>query len=288
MRITLFLLAAAAVLLFGCDSRDIMDRPIIADNFEEFMLEINDVCKKTDKETCDAIKGPVALGLPDAANADYKPSGEDVFTAEEIFRKLNGKTPSELIRIYKGMLLKNLETVRKRDLDIKKNLDLLLDSYESTKKYATDIIVSDIELISDKNLRKMRLGFTVSNETEFVLKQLAAEAEFYSASDILLGRTKAFVCELAPNLKPKGRVIIKTLLNSVPENDLALIRAAKNLKIKVTVSSVQTGSKNENEQNLILSLPYSYHRMRELLSESELLYNDTVKKINAIDAKRRS
>ncbi len=288
MRITLFALAAAALLLSGCDRRDIMDRPIIADNFEKFMLEINDVCKKTDEETCGAIKGPVVLGLPDAANADYKPSGEDVFTAEEIFRKLNGKTPSELIRIYKGMLLKNLETVRKRDLDIKKNLDLLLDSYESTKKYAADIIVSDIELISDKNLRKMRLGFAVSNKTEFVLKQLVAEAEFYSASDILLGRTKAFVCVLAPNLKPKGRVIIKTLLDSMPENDLALIRAAKNLKIKVTVSSVQTGSKNENEQNLILSLPYSYHRMRELLSESELLYNDTVKKINAIDAKRRS
>ena len=282
------ILTVAAVILYSCDKRDIIDRPIIADNFEKFMNEIDSVCKKMSEETCAAMKGPILLDLPNAVNANYRPSGEDSFIAEEIFRRLNGKTPAELVGTYKGMLLNNLENMRKRDLDIKNNLDLLLASYEETNKYASDITVSDIMLISDENLRDMRLGFTVSNKTAFVLKQLVAEAEFYSASSVLLGRTKAFVLKLNPNITPNGKTAIKTFLDSVPENDLTLIRAAKNLKIKVTVSSVQTDSQNENEQNLILSLPYSYHKMRKLLSESEILYEDTVKKINAIDIKRRS
>ena len=285
MKIILYILFVFFIAI-GCEKRNIMDIPIFADNFAELTEQIEKVCRKTDEETCNNIKGAILIELPNAFEKEHSASEDDIYTAQEIYRKLNGKTPSELIQIYKGILLNNLETARKRELDISKNLDLLLESYESTKHYASDIRLDNIKLIHNNNVNNMRVDFTLFNNTTFALEQIVAEADFYTLSDTLLGRSKSFAYTFTPILKPNGKATVKASLNSIPQEDLILIKAAKNLKIKVTVSSIRTNSENENEKNIILSLPYSYYRMRELLKESELLYNNTVNKINEIDAKK--
>lgn len=266
----------------GCSKDYNMDTPIIANNFSSFMKEINNVCKNVDKELCDNIKGIIIAELPDAKNDDYTPIAEEVQIAKNIFNRLNGKSSSEIIQIYKNTLLENLDTARQRDIDINTNLQLLYDSYESTKKYATYINVTDIKIINSNNISDMKLQFTITNNSTFNITELVGEAEFYSYSDILIGRTKSFLEEINPILQSKRKTNITINLSSISKSDLSMIRAAKNIKIKVTVSSVRTTSEDEHTKNLILSLPYSYYRMKELLAESEKVYNDTVKKINSI------
>lgn len=270
------------IFIFSCSKKYDMDTPIIEENFNDFFRKINNLCLNIDEETCKNIKGLIILELPNAVNSNYTPIAGDIEKANIIFRKLNGKTPSEMIQLYKNTLIKNLDVVRKRDLDIKKNLDLIYDSYENTKKYASYISVSDIKLINSNNVSNMKIQFTITNNTDFDITQLVGEVEFYSNSDILLGRTKGFLKELTPLLHSKRKTTITIPLSSISKSDLSMIRAAINIKIKVTVSSVTTTSLNDSEKNLILSLPYSYYRMRELLEESEKVYNDTLNKINKI------
>lgn len=270
-----------AIITAGCSEKDMMQETLSANNFKGLIAQINKACQSLDTQTCNYVKGTIILTLPNAFDTDYEPVGEDAVKAKELYKDLNNKNVKEFIQIYKGMLLKNLESVRKRDTEITKNLDNLYAAYLRTKHYAEDIILSDIT-INFENKRGAMLSFTLTNKTQKIIKQAVAEVEFYSVSDIFLGRIKAFSHTFTPDLKPGGKAVIKTTLESIPGNDLVLIRAAKGLKTKVSVSSLQISSKIEDENSLILNLPYSYHRMRQLISDSEKLYNDTVNKINAI------
>ena len=60
------------------------------------------------------------------------------------------------------------------------------------------------------------------------------------------------------------------------------MRAAKDLTTKVVVTSLHTDSTDNATSAVVLSLPYSYHHLREMIEERESMYNATLKKIDNI------
>ena len=75
---------------------------------------------------------------------------------------------------------------------------------------------------------------------------------------------------------------VNVIISSINDNDVTLIRAAKDLTTKVIVTSLHTDSKDNQTSAVVLSLPYSYFHLRQMIEERENIYNATLKKINNI------
>lgn len=269
----------------GCKKTDIMNEAVSAQNFREFAEKLEKICYKTDNATCGYINGPIYFYMPKSAAGEPLTDEVSQEITTKIYKRLNNKTPNEIIEIYKGLLLADLDKSRGRDSEIIQNLDGIKDVHEKTKHFATDIFISHVS-VDFRKQNMPTLTFEITNRTKFNVKQIVAEAEFYTATETFLGREKAFSHVFKPTIGPGQTTAVTKKLSSVPEQDMTLIKAAKNLKIRVLISSLQTDSKKENESVIILSLPYSYHKMRELIEESDELYNDTVNKIKAINIKK--
>lgn len=282
--IVIFFLASL-FLVSGCEKTDIMNEPVSAQNFQEFTKKLEKICYKTDNATCGYINGPIDFYLPKSTSNELLSDEKKQEVAQNIYKKLNNKTPNEIIEIYKGILLVDLEKSRGRDTEIIQNLDEIKNVHEKTKHFATDIFISHVS-VDFRKQNMPTLNFEITNKTKFNVKQIVAEAEFYTTSETFLGREKAFSHVFKPTLGPNQTISVAKKLSSIPEQDMTLIKAAKNLKIRVLISSLQTGSKKENESIIILALPYSYYKMRELIEESDKLYNDTVNKIKDINIKK--
>lgn len=72
------------------------------------------------------------------------------------------------------------------------------------------------------------------------------------------------------------------MINSISDEDIILVRAAKDLTTKVIVTSLHTDSQDNNTSTIVLSLPYSYYHLRDMIEDRETMYNVTVKKIDNI------
>lgn len=267
----------------GCGEKSVMNTPVSAGSFKELADKLEWLCGKTDNKTCGYINGAIYVYLPDYNSDKFVMNRENEEKIDQLYKKLNGKTPNEIIEIYKAALLDNLNQLRRHDEEIIQNLDNMKATYEKTKHFANDVSVSRISV--DFRKKTPEIAFDVTNNTKFNLKQIVAEIEFFTSSETFLGREKTFSYTLSPILTPGKSQSIKTRIASIPQEDMVLIRATKNLKIKVLISSVQTDNATGDESILVLALPSSYYKVRELLHESEKLYNDTVEKIKAINKK---
>ncbi len=268
--------------LNACYSNSIADIPINADSFGEFRNAINVVCTKVDKSACEHLQNAINIQLPLNTLTDSIEYQEET---EKIYRRLNNRTPREIVDIYKVMLLQNLKELNAKNIRLDKELQKLYTNYENTKHHASNITISEIGY-DFTDLDNPLISFKITNDIEFPIDQLVAEAEFYSSSDIFLGRAKAFIQPLRVPIEPGGSFVVKKTLDSIPEEDLELIKVARNLKIKISIPSIQAIVDDKKSTEIfVLSLPYSYIKMQELLDENAQVYTETVEKINSIKIK---
>lgn len=269
---------ALMLAIFGCGKRSIIDTPIRATDFEDLKTKISSVCSNTNKNVCDYLKEAIIIQMP----MNELPSSEKYINAtNNIYLNFNGRTPREIIEIYKVLLLKDLDEMNAKNVRLERELARLHSDYEKTRHYASNIIISDIKY-SFSNIDDPLITFTITNGLSYPINQLVAEVEFYSISDIYLGRGKAFIQPLRTALMPEQSAIITKTLQDIPSQDLELIKVARNLKIKISIPSVRIVKENNRNEIFVLTLPYSYHKMKELLTENKAVYTATVEQIKAI------
>ena len=154
-------------------------------------------------------------------------------------------------------------------------------TYKKTRHFAKDIVIKDVHTnIGSDNI--IQIGFTIENNTPFNVWQFSGEVEFFTAVDTMLARSKAFTKKIEPYIPVNASSRVNIYVNSIPEEDMTLVRAAKDLTTKVIITSLHTDSQDNATSAIVLSLPYSYHHLRDMIEERERMYNATLKKIDDI------
>lgn len=270
-------------LLIGCQKEkvDIMYRPIVAENFSDLVEKINYVCAHVDKDKCTYMKGVITYTLPDYTKNHYLSTLEEIQLSQDIYEQLNNKTPIQMINEYKVILKNKINEDMKKDEYLLKSLDKVNNVYKSTKHYAKDIIVKDVQMELGKD-NIIKIIFTLQNNTKFNLTKFAGETEYYTTNNVFITRSDAFSQKIEPwiNAGSSGKITI--YINSIPEDDIVLVRAASNLMTKVIITSVQTDSKNKLTESLVLSLPYSYYSLKKIINERNAVYRSTLRQIDTL------
>lgn len=282
-KIILLLVVLVFISITGCKKEkvNIMQVPITAEDFYTFQNGINLVCTQINSTVCSYIKGPISLYLPRAFEAGYILSGDEAITAENLYKKLNGKTPEQIIEEYKKMLKHKLDDERKSDRNVTKILDNIEKTFKNTNHFSKDIVIKDITTnIGDDNI--IQINFTIENNTPYNIWQFSGETEFFTAGDTFLTRSKAFTKKIEPYIPQGASTSVNIYINSISDEDITLVRAAKDLTTKVIITSLHTDSKDNATSAIVLSLPYSYFHLRQMIDERERMYNATLKKIDDI------
>ena len=283
MKQLIIITALLSFIITGCQKEkvNVMAVPIEADDFYDLQNKINIVCTQINSTVCSYIKGPISIYLPEASSEGYILSGDDVAVAENLYKKLNGKTPEEIIAEYKKILKNKLDEDMQRDRNVTKMLNNIEKTFKNTKEYAQDVIIKDIETnIGTDNI--IQIGFTLENKTPFNILQFSGETEFFTAVDTFLARSKAFSKKIEPYIPSGSSARVNIMISSIDDNDVSLIRAAKDLTTKVIITSLHTDSQDNATSAIVLSLPYSYFHLRQMIEERENVYNATLKKIDNI------
>ena len=282
MRKFIIIISAALFMLTGCreEKVNVMAVPIQAEDFYDLQNKINIVCAQINSTVCSYIKGPISVYLPDATSQGYILSGEEAVIAENLYKRLNGKTPEQIIAEYKKILKNKLDEDMERDRNVTKMLNNIEKTFKNTKEYAKDVIIKDINTnIGGDNI--IQLAFTIENRTPFNILQFSGETEFFT-SDTFLARSKAFSKKIEPYIPTGSSARVNIIISSIEDNDITLIRAAKDLTTKVIITSLHTDSQDNATSVIVLSLPYSYFHLRQMIEERESIYNATLKKIDNI------
>ena len=283
MKKTIILTLLLLISITGCKKEkvNIMKVPIVAEDFYTLQNNITLVCTQINSTICNYIKGPITLYLKDSFTPGYILSSDEAVVAEKLYKRLNGKTPEQIIEEYKKMLKQNLDNDIKRDINVTKTLDNIEKTYKKTRHFAKDIVIKDIHTnIGSDNI--IQIGFTIENNTPFNVWQFSGEVEFFTAVDTMLARSKAFTKKIEPYIPVNASSRVNIYVNSIPEEDMTLVRAAKDLTTKVIITSLHTDSQDNATSAIVLSLPYSYHHLRDMIEERERMYNATLKKIDDI------
>ncbi len=283
MKKTIILTLLLLISITGCKKEkvNIMKVPIVAEDFYTLQNNITLVCTQINSTICNYIKGPITLYLKDSFTPGYILSSDEAIVAEKLYKRLNGKTPEQIIEEYKKMLKQNLDNDIKRDINVTKTLDNIEKTYKTTKHFAKDIVIKDIHTnIGSDNI--IQIGFTIENNTPFNVWQFSGEVEFFTAVDTMLARSKAFTKKIEPYIPVNASSRVNIYVNSISEEDMTLVRAAKDLTTKVIITSLHTDSEDNATSAIVLSLPYSYHHLRDMIEERERMYNATLKKIDDI------
>lgn len=283
MKKTIILTLLLLISITGCKKEkvNIMKVPIVAEDFYTLQNNITLVCTQINSTICNYIKGPITLYLKDSFTPGYILSSDEAIVAEKLYKRLNGKTPEQIIEEYKKMLKQNLDNDIKRDINVTKTLDNIEKTYKKTRHFAKDIVIKDIHTnIGSDNI--IQIGFTIENNTPFNVWQFSGEVEFFTAVDTMLARSKAFTKKIEPYIPVNASSRVNIYVNSISEEDMTLVRAAKDLTTKVIITSLHTDSEDNATSAIVLSLPYSYHHLRDMIEERERMYNATLKKIDDI------
>ena len=283
MRKFIIIISTALFMLTGCreEKVNVMAVPIQAEDFYDLQNKINIVCAQINSTVCSYIKGPISVYLPDATSQGYILSGEEAVIAENLYKRLNGKTPEQIIAEYKKILKNKLDEDMERDRNVTKMLNNIEKTFKNTKEYAKDVIIKDINTnIGGDNI--IQLAFTIENRTPFNILQFSGETEFFTTSDTFLARSKAFSKKIEPYIPTGSSARVNIIISSIEDNDITLIRAAKDLTTKVIITSLHTDSQDNATSAIVLSLPYSYFHLRQMIEERESIYNATLKKIDNI------
>ncbi len=283
MRKIIIIISAVLFILTGCQKEkvNIMAVPIQAEDFYDLQNKINIVCAQINSTVCSYIKGPISVYLPDASSQGYILSGEEAAIAENLYKRLNSKTPEQIISEYKKILKNKLDEDMERDRNVTKMLNNIEKTFKNTKEYAKDVIIKDINAnIGDDNI--IQIAFTIENKTPFNILQFSGETEFFTTSDTFLARSKAFSKKIEPYIPTGSSARVNVIISSIEDNDITLIRAAKDLTTKVIITSLHTDSKDNATSAIVLCLPYSYFHLRQMIEERESIYNAALKKIDNI------
>ncbi len=283
MRKIIIIISAVLFILTGCQKEkvNIMAVPIQAEDFYDLQNKINIVCAQINSTVCSYIKGPISVYLPDASSQGYILSGEEAAIAENLYKRLNSKTPEQIISEYKKILKNKLDEDMERDRNVTKMLNNIEKTFKNTKEYAKDVIIKDINTnIGDDNI--IQIAFTIENKTPFNILQFSGETEFFTTSDTFLARSKAFSKKIEPYIPTGSSARVNVIISSIEDNDITLIRAAKDLTTKVIITSLHTDSKDNATSAIVLCLPYSYFHLRQMIEERESIYNAALKKIDNI------
>ncbi len=283
MRKIIIIISAVLFILTGCQKEkvNIMAVPIEAEDFYDLQNKINIVCAQINSTVCSYIKGPISVYLPDASSQGYILSGEEAAIAENLYKRLNSKTPEQIISEYKKILKNKLDEDMERDRNVTKMLNNIEKTFKNTKEYAKDVIIKDINAnIGDDNI--IQIAFTIENKTPFNILQFSGETEFFTTSDTFLARSKAFSKKIEPYIPTGSSARVNVIISSIEDNDITLIRAAKDLTTKVIITSLHTDSKDNATSAIVLCLPYSYFHLRQMIEERESIYNAALKKIDNI------
>lgn len=283
MRKIIIIISAVLFILTGCQKEkvNIMAVPIQAEDFYDLQNKINIVCAQINSTVCSYIKGPISVYLPDASSQGYILSGEEAAIAENLYKRLNSKTPEQIISEYKKILKNKLDEDMERDRNVTKMLNNIEKTFKNTKEYAKDVIIKDINTnIGDDNI--IQIAFTIENKTPFNILQFSGETEFFTTSDTFLARSKAFSKKIEPYIPTGSSARVNVIISSIEDNDITLIRAAKDLTTKVIITSLHTDSQDNATSAIVLCLPYSYFHLRQMIEERESIYNAALKKIDNI------
>lgn len=283
MKKIIIIISAVLFILTGCreEKVNVMAVPIQAEDFYDLQNKINIVCAQINSTVCSYIKGPISVYLPDASSEGYILSSEEAIIAENLYKRLNGKTPEQIIVEYKKILKNKLDEDMERDRNVTKMLNNIEKTFKNTKEYAQDVIIKDINTnIGDDNI--IQIAFTIENRTPFNILQFSGETEFFTTSDTFLARSKAFSKKIEPYIPTGSSARVNVIISSIEDNDITLIRAAKDLTTKVIITSLHTDSQDNATSAIVLSLPYSYFHLRQMIEERESIYNATLKKIDNI------
>lgn len=283
MKHFIIILSAILLMLTGCkkEKENVMAVPIQAEDFYDLQNKINIVCAQINSTVCSYIKGPISVYLPDASSEGYILSGDEAIIAENLYKRLNGKTPEQIIAEYKKILKNKLDEDMERDRNVTKMLNHIEKTFKNTKEYAKDVIIKDINTnIGSDNI--IQLAFTIENKTPFNILQFSGETEFFTTADTFLARSKAFSKKIEPFIPTGSSARVNVIISSIEDNDISLIRAAKDLTTKVIITSLHTDSQDNATSAIVLSLPYSYFHLRQMIDERESIYNATLKKIDNI------
>ena len=283
MRKIIIIISAVLFILTGCQKEkvNIMAVPIQAEDFYDLQNKINIVCAQINSTVCSYIKGPISVYLPDSSSQVYILSGEEAAIAENLYKRLNSKTPEQIISEYKKILKNKLDEDMERDRNVTKMLNNIEKTFKNTKEYAKDVIIKDINAnIGDDNI--IQIAFTIENKTPFNILQFSGETEFFTTSDTFLARSKAFSKKIEPYIPTGSSARVNVIISSIEDNDITLIRAAKDLTTKVIITSLHTDSKDNATSAIVLCLPYSYFHLRQMIEERESIYNAALKKIDNI------
>ena len=203
MKKIIIIIPAVLFILTGCreEKVNVMAVPIQAEDFYDLQNKINIVCAQINSTVCSYIKGPISVYLPDASSEGYILSGEEAIIAEDLYKRLNGKTPEQIIAEYKKILKNKLDEDMERDRNVTKMLNNIEKTFKSTKEYAKNVIIKDINTnIGDDNI--IQIAFTIENRTPFNILQFSGETEFFTTSDTFLARSKAFSKKIEPVTGP--------------------------------------------------------------------------------------
>ena len=74
----------------------------------------------------------------------------------------------------------------------------------------------------------------------------SGETEFFTGMDTFLVRSKAFSKKIEPYIPSGSNARVNVIISSINDNDVTLIRAAKDLTTKVIVTSLHTDSKDNH------------------------------------------
>lgn len=272
-----------SVMLAGCrkEKENIMAIPIQAEDFYDLQNKINIVCAQINSTVCSYIKGPTSVYLPAALSQGYILSGDEIDIADKLYKRLNGKTPEEIIAEYKKILKTKLDEDMQRDRNVTKILNNIEKTFKKTRTYAKDVIIKEVHTsIGDDNI--IQISFTIENKTPFNILQFSGETEFLTNTDTFLARSKAFSKKIEPYIPTGSSARVNIIINSIEEYDISLIRASKDLITKVIITSLHTDSNDNATSAIVLSLPYSYFHLRQMIEDRENIYNATLKKINNI------
>lgn len=264
-------------LIFSCSDRSAIDKPIVANNFNDFLISIDKACRSIDPQSCEHVWGLMNLYLPELKDSSYIPSSDQKATVLRLYNRFNHKSPRELLMIYKGDMSSDIQSDINQDDEITTQLDDIFNQYKNSKRYIRNFPIRDIQ--TDFNPTITNLMWTISNNSKLKIKQLVANVEYHSSDGKFIAKSADFIYKFDPYFTQYDRFTILVEIDSISANKLNIIKNSKNIKTKISILSVITNT----DKLLLFQLPDSYFRMRKLIAKSIQLHKDRINLVESIN-----
>lgn len=271
-------LVTLIISVVACKNKTTIDTPIVANNFHDLLVKIENSCKNINKNDCEHIWALIQLTTPSIKNSNSLINQEEKMLAEELFVKLNGKTPRELLQIYKSNMLNIVQRDIEKDKEMMNELENIMDTYNSTSKYLRQFTVNGVKNSFLNN--SANVMWNIYNNSEFNIKKIVGYVDYYDG-DNLTFKSEDFIYNFNMPLLSRERLTILVNVDVDPEK-IKELKKNKDMKVDVKFKSMEVSS--SAQKLLIFQLSESYYKMKEMLRISEELYKKRIDLINSIHA----